>query len=124
MDSYDPQIKPDPQEWLALHELDRIQLVEDYHRRARIRLPNENLHAIFHVVVENQIAEVTDLPVEDTLKRLMFEGLDRHEAIHAVGNVLAGTMFDLLKGKLDSDPNQQYAEELRSLTAEEWKRSG
>jgi hypothetical protein len=56
MRRYDPIKAPTPEEWLALDEQERIILAEDYHRRARIRLPNATLHATMHAVVENQIA--------------------------------------------------------------------
>ena len=55
-----------------------------YHRRAGIFPPNEQLHATFHVVVENQIALGDELPVRRAVDRLMAEGLDRHQAVHAV----------------------------------------
>ncbi|WP_051380503.1 hypothetical protein [Bradyrhizobium sp. WSM1743] len=67
-----------------------------YHRRAGIRLPRDKAHAIFHVIVENQIAD-PELPVRSTAQRLMSEGLDRHEAIHAIGLVLAGHMNELVR---------------------------
>jgi hypothetical protein len=40
-----------------------------------------------HVVVENQVAlgEATSVP--EALDRLINEGLDRHDAVHAVGSV-------------------------------------
>ncbi len=59
---YDPSTAPHPEQWLALGEEERIDLVLGYHRRARIRLPRQQLHAVFHVVVENQIADA-ELPV-------------------------------------------------------------
>ena len=49
---YDPLNTPDPAAWLALDESERIQLVQDYHRRARVRLPNARVHASMHIVVE------------------------------------------------------------------------
>ena len=58
MKRYDPSRSPDPEEWLALDEGERQMLVEAYHRRARIRPPNRRLHAVFHVIVENQIVTV------------------------------------------------------------------
>ena len=79
---YDPLEAPEPEEWLAIDEAERIRLALDYHRRARVRLPNEKLHAVLHVVIENQIALGDEIPVQHTAQRLMAEGLDRHEAIH------------------------------------------
>ena len=111
----------------------RIDLVMDYHQRAGIRFPRPKVHAIFHAVVESQIAD-PELPVRSTVERLMDEGLDRHEAIHAVGSVLAGHMHDLMR-KFEAggtkpgtaaaeDPNVASFEELKVLTAEQWLRSG
>ena len=57
---------------------ERIRLVEQYHRRAGIRLPNVTVHAIIHAVIENQIALGDEVPVRRTLQRLLSEGLDRH----------------------------------------------
>ena len=56
MKHYDPLKPPDPERWRSLDEQEQIDLVHDYHRRARIRLPNATVHAVIHVVVENQIA--------------------------------------------------------------------
>jgi hypothetical protein len=33
MQRYDPLKAPDPEEWLALNEQERIELARDYHRR-------------------------------------------------------------------------------------------
>jgi hypothetical protein len=97
----------------------------DFHQRARVRLPNAKVHAVAHVIVENQIAEGNALPVARTLQRLMAEGLDRHDAIHAIGMVLIGHMNDLMKaGSVEGDPNAPYFAELERLTAEQWRRSG
>jgi hypothetical protein len=43
---YDPEQSVDPKEWLTLDEQERIEAVRPYHRRKRISLPNERLHAI------------------------------------------------------------------------------
>jgi hypothetical protein len=59
----------------------------------------------------------------------MDEGLDRHQAIHAIGSVLFEYIFDLMKAlnaKDDpqGDPNPAYFAALERLTAESWRRSG
>jgi len=46
MQRYNPLEAPDGQEWLALDEQERIDLVRAYHRKASIRLPNAKVHAI------------------------------------------------------------------------------
>ncbi len=126
MKSYDPQRKPDPEAWLAMDEGERIALALDHHRRARTRLPNarRRAHAAIHVIVENQIALGDAYPVERTVRRLMDEGLDRHEAIHAVGSVLIGHLASLAEEALpNQDPNAAYIAALQDLTAESWLRS-
>jgi hypothetical protein len=126
MRRYDPLKAPDPEEWLALDEQESIILAEDYHRRAGIRLPNATLHATMHAVVENQIALGDETPVPRVMQRLMDEGLDRHQAIHAIGSVLFGHIHDLLKNQPDpgTEPNKLYFAALERLTAEDWLRSG
>jgi hypothetical protein len=123
---YDPLLAPDPEAWNALDEQEQIDLVMEYHRRARIRVPRAKAHAAIHVMVENQIALGDEIPVARTVQRLMSEGLDRHDAVHAVGSVLAGHMNDLLRrGELKpgEDPNVSYYAQLAVLTAESWRRS-
>jgi len=53
---YDPLQDIDPDRWLALDEQLRLDTVEHYHRQRRIALPNRKVHAIIHVLVENQVA--------------------------------------------------------------------
>src|ERR1700757_4384746 len=101
---YDPLEAPDPDEWLALDEQERLDLVQEYHRRARIHLPNAKVHAVLHAIVEAQIALADETPARRTAQRLIDEGLDRHEAIHAIGLVLAEFMHDLLQApRSDTD---------------------
>jgi hypothetical protein len=70
MRRYDPLKPLDPEEWLSIDDMERTVLIEDYHRRARIRLPNETIHAVLHNVVENQIALGDELPVRRKLQSL------------------------------------------------------
>jgi hypothetical protein len=127
MKTYDPLKPPNREEWLSLDEQERIDLVESFHRRARIRLPNAKVHAVCHVMVENQFALGDELPVKRTVQRLMSEGLDRHDALHAVGSVLIGHLSDLLaapEAAIGADPNPRYHAELERLTAKGWLASG
>jgi hypothetical protein len=96
--------------------------VSAYHRRKKVKLPNSRLHAVVHVVVENQIA-LGEETVVNTLARLRAEGLSRHDALHAIGSVLAENMYELMHedpGATD-DPYRQYLERLQRLTAENWR---
>ena len=124
MRRYDPMQAPDPEDWLALDEQERISFALGYHRRPEVKLPNAQVHAVIHAVVETQIAMGDEIPVSRTVERLQEEGLDRHDAIHAVGSVLIKHMHALMnKNTLDGDPNQAYWSELARLTAKKWKRS-
>jgi len=111
-----------PAAWLALDESEQVALVEAYHQRAGIHLPQATLHAAIHAVVERQLA--MQLPeVANTLVRLQREGLDRHDAIHAIGSVLAAHMRQVMTGELDvPDPNPIYFARLGQLSAGSWRR--
>ncbi len=121
--AYDPAVAPDAAEWLALDEQARLDQVLDYHRRAGIFPPNEEIHAVIHVTVENQIALGDELPVRRAIDRLMGEGLDRHQAVHAVASVLTGQLFDAFKDpEARVFPREAYNAAIEQLTAESWRR--
>jgi hypothetical protein len=122
MARYDPDASPTPTDWLRTDEAERIESVSAYHRRNKIKLPNLQLHAVVHVVVENQIALGEEIVV-NTMARLRAEGLSRHDALHAIGSVLAENLYELLrqdKGATD-EPYRRYLERLQRLTAEKWR---
>jgi hypothetical protein len=128
MDNYDPLRAPEARAWLALGEDERIALVEAYHRRARVRLPDAKVHAVVHVIVENQLAMELPVPAA-TLARLMHEGLDRHDALHAIAMVLVEHMNALMRDDAPepaagADVNAPYYEALARLTAAEWRAVG
>ena len=122
---YNPEEARDPAEWLERDEGERLLLVEAYHVRAGIDLPNASLHVAIHVIVENQIALGDETPVARTVARLMAEGLDRHEAVHAVGSVLSEFVFDAAKGgdRSKDEFSDEYNAAVERLTAEAWRRS-
>ncbi|MFL5613997.1 MAG: hypothetical protein ACJ796_10090 [Gemmatimonadaceae bacterium] len=119
---YDPAVPPNRKEWLALDEGERIALVEDYHRQAKIDVPRATLHAAIHAVIEQQLAE--QLPqIVNAFDRLRAEGLDRHDTIHALGAVLTEHLRQLVIGELDeANPNAAYFAALDALTAASWRR--
>jgi hypothetical protein len=124
MDRYDPNQAPDPDEWNALDESEQLQLVKQYHKRERVKLPNTEVHAVFHIIVENQIAMDVDLNVQKTLDRLIADGLDRHDALHAVGTVIAGHMQSMMSDEPSEFRQDVYASELDMLTVETWRAMG
>lgn len=121
MNTYNPDVPPAPTDWLQTDEGDRIGLVTAYHRRRNIKLPNAQLHAVIHVVVENQLALGEEIVV-NTLARLQKEGLDRHDAVHAIGSVLAENLYELMR---EDDATgglyRKYLARLERLTAEVWR---
>ena len=125
METYDPLEHPDPDQWLALDEDERIFLIVAFHERARVNLPNVQVHASFHAVIENQLVSEDPPQAIDTLERLLGEGLDRHEAIHAMGSVLSGVLYHAMKNPSQKvDSTQAYIEGLKALTVEKWLASG
>ena len=121
MNRYDPDQTPNPELWLALDEKTRIRLVENHHRATPIKLPNLKAHAVFHAIVENQIAENTESVVR-AMARLTAEGLPRHEALHAVAYVLAEHIHDLLNAKADENNSAAiYDAAVERLTAKGWR---
>ena len=120
MKRYDPQKAPDPEAWLSLDEATRINLIMDYHSDAGKDIPGDHLHAVVHTVIENQIAPGDDYPVKSTIERLMDEGLDRHDAIHAVGSVLIKHLWKVGKKEVTEGFSDDYFEEVRQLTAQQW----
>jgi hypothetical protein len=118
---YDPMTAPDPAEWLDLSEDERIHVVLEHHRRARVKLPNETLHAAFHAVIETQVAMGDELPVARTLARLEAEGLDRHDAIHAISSALVAHFQSVMGGERKGA--DAYYAEVEKLTAEGWRAS-
>jgi len=121
--SYNPDQTPEPREWLALGEEERIQLAEKYHRAERIKLPSVRAHAAFHAIVENQIAEGMQA-VERAMERLAKQGLSRHDCIHAVSWVLAQHLYEMATTKAQDNPevtNARYAAAVERIDAKTWR---
>jgi len=122
MDSYNPEHAPVANEWLEIDEDERLMLVEQYHRDARIRLPKSarRVHATMHTIVENQLA-LNDEPVVKALDRLMREGLTRHDALHAIGYLVSEQIYDILKHNETPDASKaRYYAAIERLTAAAW----
>jgi hypothetical protein len=122
---YDADYEPDPAEWQALDESERLSRVEDYHRRIGEELDVLEQHAVAHVIVEDQIAAEPASAAGRALSRLILEGLDRHEAIHAVACVYMAALADAMKAGATAEtlelPPVSDAE-LDRLTIETWQR--
>ena len=114
---YDPAQSPDPADWLEADEGDRLGEVIDYHERTKAR-GNPHIHATIHLILENQLAE--GLPgAVGAMERLQQEGLDRHEAIHAIGMILMEALGEAdRRGSFDA---AQYEARLDAFTVDEWR---
>ena len=123
---YDPDHDINPQTWQAADEVERMDCIQDYHRRRKIPLPNATAHAAIHAIVENQIALGDAYAAKSVLERLMREGLSRHEAVHAIGSVLSEQFFKVMKDQITSGDalNATYLDKLNRLTADSWRRIG
>ena len=123
MHIYHPSKNPDPAEWLNIDESERINLVRESHSAAQIEFEDEaeSIHAVMHVIVENQLAMKVD-SVTETVTKLTRQGLSRHESIHAVGAVLSEGIFNLLKGNTDEFDIKKYRKRLQKLTAKRWNK--
>jgi hypothetical protein len=118
---YDASRDPSSEAWLAAPEPERLAAVERHHAgltgHARVR--SARLHAAVHATVENQLASGDPPQVRRALARLLAGGLDRHEAVHAIGLIVSDVMAATLDGRrFDA---KAYAAELDGLTAERWR---
>ncbi|MBY4678850.1 hypothetical protein [Marinobacterium arenosum] len=122
-DAYNPMKAPNPEAWLALDEQERIQRVKQFHMAHLEDVPagSEDMHAMMHVVVENQLA-MGEEPVPVTLARLTRQGLDRHDAVHAVAAVLSEQMHELSRGEDSALSLKRFRRRLEKLTAKRWRK--
>ena len=79
------------------------------------------IHSVFHVIVENQIAEEVEL-IPETLAKLIRQGLDRHDAIHAIAAILSEEIFDICNGKITEISTKKYRRKLEKITAKRWRK--
>lgn len=75
---------------------------------------NPFVHIAVHQTVENQIADLNPPQTAETLKALIRAGYDRHEAVHAIGSLVAEEMFEIMKNNRPFDQTR-YVEALREL---------
>jgi hypothetical protein len=119
---YDPLKAPEGEDWLSMDDDEKMAIIENYHRSTEEDFEGMKVHCVIHEIVENQIAMGEELPVRDKLAQLIDGGLDRHEAIHAIGMVLSGYLFDLMESDESAgEHNQEYFDELKDMTAEKYR---
>lgn len=115
---YNPKQTPNSKTWNATDEIDRLIAIERSHKK---NMPRLRLHSAIHMVVENQAALGDETPVQETVDRLQREGLNRHDAVHAVGSVLAEHLHEITTGGTNNDVNETYFSRIKELTAKTWR---
>ena len=120
---YDPASDPDPAAWLDTDEADRIEAIRWFHANVKDPTQGENprMHALVHLIVENQLAMVDGTEsTKAALARLRREGLGRHEAVHAIGSVVAQGIAEVLTSKKPLNA-AAFARALDALSATAWR---
>jgi hypothetical protein len=82
MDIYNPNKIVDAENWLALDEAIRIELVHDFHSKLDLELTEDalRLHSSIHVIVENQLAMGVDL-IPETFAKLTKYNKATHSSV-------------------------------------------
>jgi hypothetical protein len=119
IDSYNPLNPPNPEEWLAIDESERLHLVEEFVWENEPGIEGEMSHVALHVMIENQIALGDETPVKAVHERLMREGLDRHDSIHAIGTAFSEMLWEN-KGIPEQGAQEDFFERVEALTATKW----
>lgn len=122
--AYDPEQAPVADEWLGVAELDRLQAVFDFHADEGLEEGSLTAHATIHVIVENQIAMGVEATLQ-AMERLQRQGLSRHEALHAIGCVVAELIFDVTRRREPSESEDLEARleaAIERLDAQSWRR--
>jgi hypothetical protein len=121
---YDAAVGPEPAAWRALDERERLSRVARFHNEtlpAAQMPPSMQRHAAMHVLVESQLADARPAEAPAALRRLMDEGMSRHEALHAVGWLTTEHMRRAMDAQRPVD-EAAYAADLATLTVRSWLR--
>ena len=95
-------------------------MAEEHQQAAGVAIEKATLHAVMHTVVENRLA-FRDNIVMRTLDRLMADGLDRQDALHAVGSVLADHRFGIISdGTEESASTDKHYRALEEPMVASW----
>jgi hypothetical protein len=121
--TYDAMVAPDPLAWLQTPDEERIALVVAYHIGIGDIGDSQQIHASLHAIVENQIAMGGEvMAVRERLRQLMQQGLDRHDAVHAIAYVLARHIQWIARGGVaETDGHARYFRELKRMTGNKYR---
>ena len=115
---YEPTEPVDATAWLALDEAERLRIVERYHKHRGDVVPSPRMHSIVHTAIETQLSEGHPAAAR-ALARMLAEGLDRHDAVHAVGSVFAAHLHATMTRQTPFD-DRAYSADLDALSAARW----
>jgi len=121
--SYDPEKAPDSESWLALDESEKHILVSKYHEQEENMDVDDSqgrVHCMIQATVETQVAMGDETPVAEAINRLMNQGLDRHQALHAVASILIKHISNIWNTQGNAGGNEAYFNEVRNLSAQKW----
>lgn len=124
MKYYNPDEPLNKSEWLVLDDEERKRLVSNFHESSGEEFQDDGalaMHSYMHVVVENQIATNVDL-VQETITKLVRQGLSRHEALHAISAIIVKDIFDMLKETKSDFCPKKYRRKLEKITAKRWRK--
>lgn len=121
--TYNPNIQMQKTQWLEMDEGQRIAIVEAFHVQSNedIELEAMTLHATFHVIVENQIAQNVTI-VEQTIAKLIRQGIDRHEAIHAISAIISEDILNAARGEGETFTIKKFRRKLEKITVKRWRK--
>ena len=123
MDTYNPLIEPKKDDWLESSEFDRIEAVREFHEKFdHDEFEDDDaliIHCTLHVVVENQLAMGVEL-IPETFAKLTRQGLNRHDAIHAIGAIISEDIFYIMRGEKSEFSPKQYRKNLEKITEKRW----
>lgn len=123
---YDPAKRVEPEGWRALGDEERVILIEAAHvvlPAWHHPVPESRPHALLHVVAENLVARGDEIPVYAALQRLVRQGLQRHEAIHALGNACSEHARAIGSGRASPDdpPPEEQIKSAAAMTLSKWQ---
>ncbi len=112
---YDADRSPGP-DWLSRSPPDKLRQVMAFHAERQVAVGPRKSHAALHVVVEDLLAR-GDGPVLRALARLQQQGATRHEAVHALGDVLRRHRHQPVEASPDGAGQRRLNDALDALAA-------
>lgn len=76
---------------------------------------NPRLHIAIETIVQSQLAKDEPPEARQIYASLLSEGMDSHEARHAIGRIFTGVVWLILENRLTADAGTYYRNKLREL---------